>query len=136
MKILFLLSDAPYGSDKSYNALRTAINRDTILLEMCENIFPDKTKKMLRSVGMLDRSLSLVVYSYFKSTECLRKEILLLLILILFCLKVRCSNKREFFYSILAIDLISASARVESGFSSQIVPNSCALGYYGACSYI
>lgn len=25
MKILFLLNDAPYGSDKNYNALRTAI---------------------------------------------------------------------------------------------------------------
>lgn len=25
MKILFLLNDAPYGSDKTYNALRTAI---------------------------------------------------------------------------------------------------------------
>jgi len=25
MKILFLLDDAPYGSDKNYNALRTAI---------------------------------------------------------------------------------------------------------------
>ena len=26
MKILFLLNDAPYGSDKNYNALRTAIH--------------------------------------------------------------------------------------------------------------
>lgn len=25
MKVLFLLNDAPYGSDKNYNALRTAI---------------------------------------------------------------------------------------------------------------
>ena len=29
MKILFLLNDAPYGSDKNYNALRTAIQLQT-----------------------------------------------------------------------------------------------------------